>query len=38
MTMITILITYQVIVIDEEGQETEDTVDLLDTTWPHRQR
>ena len=28
----------QVIVIDEEGQETEDTVELLDTTWPHRQR
>ena len=30
--------TYQVIVIDEEGHETEDTVELLDTTWPHRQR
>ena len=30
--------TYQVIVIDEEGLETEDTVELLDTTWPQRQR
>ena len=30
--------TYRVIVIDDAGQETEEMVDLLDTSWPHRQR
>lgn len=29
--------TYQVTVLDDEGQETEEIVDLLDTSWPHRQ-
>ena len=30
--------TYRVIVMDDAGQETEELVDLLDTSWPHRQR
>ena len=28
--------TYQVMVMDDQGQETEELVQLLDTTWPHR--
>ena len=28
--------TYQVTVIDDQGQETEELVQLLDTAWPHR--
>ena len=31
--------SYLVTVLDDEGQETEERVDLLiDTAWPHRQR
>ena len=30
--------TYRVIVMDDAGQETEEMVDILETSWPHRQR
>ena len=29
--------TYQLTVVDDKGQETLEMVDLLDTSWPHRQ-
>ena len=28
--------TYKVMVMDDQGQETEELVQLLDTAWPHR--
>ena len=29
--------TYQLTVVDDKGQEILEMVDLLDTSWPHRQ-
>ena len=30
--------SYLVTVLGDEGQQTEQRVDMLDTAWPHRQR